>query len=120
VETPIPQDPHTPRTALIVSENRRSFHKDDYIVVPTFSEGNLGTTRVFLAEGQGGIGHDSILCCDEVCCLDQDFLDFESGPLREKVDESILTEVVVGIRRAVGDVVPLQPREAYPNLRESH
>jgi len=32
------------------------------------------------------------------------------------VDGEILAEVVLKIRRAVGDVVPLQPGEEYPNL----
>jgi mRNA-degrading endonuclease toxin of MazEF toxin-antitoxin module len=117
VETPNqPHDPDTPRVALIVSENRRNCHKDDYIVVPAFSYGNLGPTRAFLPEGEGGIDHDSILFCDEVCCLDKDLLDFETGPLGGQVDGEIRAEVVVKIRRAVGDVVPLQPDEEYPNL----
>jgi len=111
-----PHDPDTPRIALIVSENRRNYNKDDYIVVPAFSRGNLGPTRVFLPEGQGGIDHDSILFCDEVCCLDADLLDFEIGPLGGQVDSDLLAEVVLKIRRAVGDVVPLQPGEEYPTL----
>jgi mRNA-degrading endonuclease toxin of MazEF toxin-antitoxin module len=117
VETPNqPRDPDTPRVALVVSENRRNYSKDDYIVVPAFSRGNLGPTRVFLPAGQGGVDHDSILFCDEVCCLDEDLLDFETGPLGGTVDSELLDEVVVKIRRAVGDVVPLQPGEEYPHL----
>jgi mRNA interferase MazF len=117
VETPNqPHDPDAPRPALVISENRRNYHKDDYIVVPAFSGGNLGPTRVVLPGGQGGIDHDSILFCDEVACLDADFLDFESGPLGAPVDETILTEVVLKIRRAVGDVVPLQEGEDYIQL----
>lgn len=69
LETPSqPHDPDTPGVALIHSANRRNHHKDDYIVVPAFSHGNLGPTRVFLPEGEGGIDHDSILFFDEVCC----------------------------------------------------
>jgi mRNA-degrading endonuclease toxin of MazEF toxin-antitoxin module len=45
VETPNqPHDPHMPRPALVVSENHRNYHKDDYIVVPIFSSGNLDPT----------------------------------------------------------------------------
>lgn len=109
-----PHDPDTPRPALIVSENRRNYHKDDYIVVPAFSYGNLGPTRVSLPEGQGGIDHDSVLFCDEVTCLDADFMDFGAGPLGGSVDAQILEEVVLKIRRAVGDVVPLFEGEVYP------
>jgi mRNA-degrading endonuclease toxin of MazEF toxin-antitoxin module len=117
VETPNqPHDSDTPRAALIVSENRRNYSKDDYMVVPAFSLGNLGPTRVFLPEGEGGIDHDSILFCDEVCCLDEDLLDFATGPLGDQVDSEILAEAVLKIRRAVGEVVPLQSGEEYPNL----
>lgn len=99
METPNqPQDPDTPRVALIISENRRNYHKDDYIVIPAFSSGNLGPTRVFLPEGQGGIGHDSILFCDEVCCLDEDLIDFGFGPLGSQVDGEILAEVVLKVK----------------------
>lgn len=77
---------------------------------------NLGPTRVFLPEGQGGIDRDSILFCDEVCCLDADLLDFETGPLGGQVDGDILAEGVLKIRPAVGEVVPLQPGEEYPAL----
>jgi mRNA-degrading endonuclease toxin of MazEF toxin-antitoxin module len=111
-----PHDPDTPRVALVVSENRRNYHSDDYIVVPAFWRGILGPTRAFLPEGQGGIGHDSMLFCDEICSLDEEFLAFERGPLGGQVDRDMLAGVVLKIRRAVGDVVPLQPCEEYPNL----
>jgi hypothetical protein len=76
-------------------------------VVPSFSDGTIGPTRVFLAAGQGGIDHDSILYCDEIVSLDMDFLSFEDGPLGDVVDEGVLEAVVIGVRRAVGDIVPL-------------
>ena len=71
---------------------------------------------MFLPEGQGGIDHDSMLFCDEICCLDADLLDYGTGSLGGYVDSDILTEVVLKIWRAVGDVVPLQPGEEYPTL----
>lgn len=54
--------------------------------------------------------------CDEICCLDQDLLDFETGPLGPAVSDEVLQEVVLKVRRAVGEVVPLQPGEEYPGL----
>jgi mRNA-degrading endonuclease toxin of MazEF toxin-antitoxin module len=60
VDTPrIPEDPHTARFGLIISVNRRNYKKDDFLVVPIFSEGEEGPTRVLLPEGDGGIHHDS-------------------------------------------------------------
>jgi mRNA-degrading endonuclease toxin of MazEF toxin-antitoxin module len=106
-----PYDPHTPRPALIISENRRNWASDDYLVVPAFSEGNLGPTRVFLPAGQGGIDHDSILFCDEIVCLDMDLVSLEDGPQGGVVDDEIVEAVVIAVRRAIGDVVPLRADE---------
>jgi mRNA interferase MazF len=112
VETPNqPYDPHTPRPALIISENRRNWASDDYLVIPVFSDGNLGPTRVLLPAGQGGIDHDSILFCDEIMCLDRDFISLDDGPLGGFVDGDILEAAVVAVRRAIGDVVPLRDDE---------
>jgi hypothetical protein len=110
-----PYDPHTPRPALIISENRRNRASDDYLVIPAFSSGNLGPTRVFLPAEQGGVEHDSILFCDEIVCLDMEFISIEDGPQGGIVDEDILEAVVIAVRRAIGDVVPLREDERDAN-----
>jgi hypothetical protein len=51
-----------------------------------------------------------------VTCLDADFVDFGAGPLGDSVDDQIPEEVVLKIRRAVGDVVPLLEGEVYPRI----
>ena len=108
VDTPwIPEDPHTPRFGLIVSINRRNYKKDDFLVVPIFSEGEEGPTRVVLPEGEGGMHHESILFCDEVTCISEYFVVMDEGSLGPAVDDGTLDKVVIGIRRAVGDIVPL-------------
>jgi mRNA-degrading endonuclease toxin of MazEF toxin-antitoxin module len=115
IETPNqPYDPHTPRPALIISENVRNRNKDDCLVVPIFSSGNLGPTRVAMRAGEGGLEHDSVAFCDEICCLDHDLLDFSRGPLGQVVSDELLEEVVIKVRRAIGEVVPLQKGEVYP------
>ena len=98
-----PDDPHQPRPAVIVSSNARNFNTDDVIVVPIFSEGALGPTHVLLPSGAAGIDHDSMVWCEEVTTIDREWL--ENGPVGTVPDE-ILRAVVIGIRRAVGDVVP--------------
>ena len=98
-----PSDPHQPRPTLVVSENTRNFERDDLIVVPIFSEGRLGPTRVSLPPGVGGIPHGSVLFCDEIAAIDQDFL--ADGPLGPPVPAEVLDKVLRAVRRALGDRV---------------
>ena len=63
----------------MVSENQRNRATDDCIVIPIFSSGRPGGTRVFLPERVGGIPHDSVLFCEELTTIAQSFLDH--GPL---------------------------------------
>lgn len=97
-----PSDPHQPRPALVVSVDQRNRAEDDVLVVPIFSRGASGPTHVPIRGGTGGIAHDSVLFCEEVTTIDIDFL--EEGPLGDKVSDSVLRQVVRGIRIAAGDV----------------
>jgi mRNA-degrading endonuclease toxin of MazEF toxin-antitoxin module len=101
-----PRDPHQPRPALVLSADARNRNRDDVIVIPVFSRGRPGPTRVVLLAGTGGIRRDSVLFCDEISTLDKDFL--ADGPLGAAVPEDLLDEVVRGVRRAIGEVVPDQ------------
>lgn len=86
-----------------MSENVRNRVTDDVIVVPIFSEGAAGPTRVALQRGVGGIRRDSMLFCEEITTLDRDFL--ARGPWGRTVDPEILSAVLRAVRRALGDVV---------------
>lgn len=99
-----PDDPHQPRPALVVSEDIRNRLRDDLIVVPAFSAGRLGPTRVAAAAGAGGLAHNSVLFCEEITTIDRDFL--HRGPLGSRVPRGLMEAVVRGIRRAVGEVLP--------------
>lgn len=98
-----PDGPHQPRPVLVVSEDVRNEHRDDLMVVPVFSRGRLGPTRVQLAAGAEGLDHDSVLFCEELTTIDRDFL--ASGPLGARVGAPALRAVVHAVRRAIGDVV---------------
>jgi mRNA interferase MazF len=105
VETPgQPDDPHQPRPALVVSDDIRNQMTDDLIVVPLFSRGRPGPTRVQLRAGAGGLQHPSLAFCDEITTIDRDFL--RRGPLGHRLDDSVMNAVVRGIRRAIGETVP--------------
>ena len=99
-----PDDPHQPRPALVVSENIRNQLTDDLIVIPIFSSGRLGPTRVLIAAGVGGLDHDSVLLCEEITTIDRDFL--RRGPLGPLAPASLLEQVLRAVRRALGEVVP--------------
>ncbi|MBJ7608130.1 MAG: type II toxin-antitoxin system PemK/MazF family toxin [Candidatus Dormibacteraeota bacterium] len=98
-----PDDPHQPRPALVISEDVRNAMRDDLIVIPVFSRGRLGPTRVALPAGAGGLGSDSVLFCEEITTIDRDFL--ADGPLGRPLGWRQLDQVVRAIRRAVGEVV---------------
>jgi mRNA-degrading endonuclease toxin of MazEF toxin-antitoxin module len=99
-----PDYPHQPRPALVVSEEVRNRLTDDLIVVPAFSTGRPGPTRVPLAAGVGGIPRESVLFCEEMTTIDRDFL--AEGPLGSLVPHSVFQQVLRAIRRALGEVVP--------------
>lgn len=99
-----PDDPHQPRPAIVVSEDVRNRLRDDVIVVPLFSSGKTGPTRVPLQAGAGGLRGPSIAFCEEVTTLDRDFL--ARGPLGKPVSPALVAEVMRAIRRALGDMLP--------------
>jgi mRNA-degrading endonuclease toxin of MazEF toxin-antitoxin module len=78
--------------------------RDDLIVVPIFSRGRPGPTRVAIPAGTGNIPSDGMLFCEEITTVDRDFL--ARGPLGPPLGRRIMDEVVRAIRRALGEVVP--------------
>jgi mRNA-degrading endonuclease toxin of MazEF toxin-antitoxin module len=105
-----PRDPHQPRPVLVISEDIRNRNRDDAIVIPIFSRGRTGPTRIPLVEGAGGISRDSILFCEQLATVHHDFL--VDGPLGEAVPAPLLEWVMRAVRRALGDVVP-EPQDAW-------
>jgi mRNA-degrading endonuclease toxin of MazEF toxin-antitoxin module len=99
-----PEDPHQPRPLLVVSDDTRNRIADDVIVVPIFSRGRPGPTRVSLQAGLGGIRRDSMLFCEEISTISHDFL--EHGPLGPRLPGYVLRQVSRAVRRALGEVLP--------------
>jgi mRNA interferase MazF len=87
----------------VVSENIRNQMRDDLIVVPIFSAGQFGPTRVALPARSGGLRHNSVVFCEEITTIDRDFL--SRGPVGS-LNSKLMEAVVRGVRRAVGEVVP--------------
>jgi len=88
---------------VVVSENIRNRMRDDLVVVPVFSGGHLGPTRVALRAGAGGLRQDSVVFCEEITTIDRDFL--ARGPVGV-LAPNLVEAVVRGVRRAIGAVVP--------------
>lgn len=100
-----PDDPHQPRPALVISEDIRNRMRDDLIVIPLFSIGRFGPTRVPIPAGVPGLRHPpGLLFCEEITTIDRDFL--HRGPLGPRLSRPILESVLRAVRRAIGDVVP--------------
>ncbi len=95
-----PRDPHQPRFVLVVSANVRNRARDHVMVVPIFSSGNLGPTRLPIPAEGTGLRYESVLFCEELTTIDGEFLD--EGPIG-RVTEELLEAVVVAVRRALGD-----------------
>lgn len=88
----------------MVSSNARNYNADDVTVIPIFSQGVLGPTRVVLSKGIGDMRWDSVLFCEEITTITHQFL--VEGPLGSPVPSEILDQVVRAVRRALGEVVP--------------
>ena len=95
-----PADPHQPRFVLVVSADVRNRARDHVLVVPIFSAGNLGPTRLIIPAHGTGLRYDRVLFCEELTTLDKTFL--ENGP-RGRVAPELLDQVVLAVRRALGD-----------------
>jgi mRNA-degrading endonuclease toxin of MazEF toxin-antitoxin module len=86
---------------LVVSADVRNRTRDHAMVVPIFSQGHLGPTRLIIPAEGAGVRCDSMLFCEELTTLNQSFLP-EHRP-RGRVAEDLLDQVVLAVRRALGD-----------------
>jgi mRNA-degrading endonuclease toxin of MazEF toxin-antitoxin module len=99
-----PDEPHQPRPCSLYQKTFINRLRDDVIVVPAFSGGRLGPTRVPVPAKYGGLPHESVRFCEEVTTIDKEFL--QRGPLGPLVEPGTVAVVVRAIRRAIGELVP--------------
>ena len=85
---------------LVVSADVRNRARDHVMVVPIFSSGNLGPTRLVIPAAGSGLRYDSVLFCEELTTIDKALL--EEGP-RGRVSRDLLDQIVIAVRRALGD-----------------
>lgn len=99
-----PNDPHQPRTAIIVSTNGRNRNCNDVIVVPTTSTANFRPhpeVHIHIPAGEGGLTRDSYARCDQVTTLDKSLLD--NGPLGGPIHLKYRWALIEAVRVALGD-----------------
>ena len=96
-----PSDPHQPRFVLVVSADARNRARGHVIVVPIFSAGNLGPTRLPIPAEGTGLRYESVLFCEELNTIDKAFL--EGDRPRGRASSDLLDAVVIAVRRATGD-----------------
>ena len=96
-----PADPHTPRPALVVSMDVRNRLAGDVLVVPLSTSLRPLPTHVLIPAGVGGQRRDSMAKCEQVTCLDKQFL--VRGPLGRSLPATVMNDVVRAVRRAIGE-----------------
>lgn len=99
-----PNDPHQPRTAIIVSTNGRNKAASDLIVVPTTSSKQFRphpSLHLFIPAGEGGLTKDSYAKCDQVTTIDKSLL--SKGPLGAPIQLKYRWKIIDAIRAALGD-----------------
>lgn len=98
-----PNDPHQPRTAIVVSTTGRNEFASDVIVVPTTSSIGRPHPRVHvhIPAGEGGLRKDSYARCDQITTIDKVLL--ERGPLGPPIHLSYRWRIVNAVRSALGD-----------------
>lgn len=70
------------------------------MVVPIFTNGDPGPRRLAIPAEGTGPSWESVLFCEELTTLHEDFL--VDGPLG-RVEPALLGAVLIGVRRALGD-----------------
>jgi mRNA-degrading endonuclease toxin of MazEF toxin-antitoxin module len=98
-----PGDQHHARFVLIVSADALNRHRDHVMIVPIFSTGTLGPTRLVIPADGTGLRQAGVLFCEELTTIDKPLLEPEVGP-RGHVDAALLEAVVLAVRRALGDM----------------
>jgi mRNA-degrading endonuclease toxin of MazEF toxin-antitoxin module len=99
----VARDQRHPRFVLIVSADALNRHRDHVLVVPIFSTGNLGPTRLVIPADGTGLRQDGVLFCEELTTIDKPLFEPEVGP-RGRVDPRLLDAVVLAVRHALGDI----------------
>src|ERR1700737_2853232 len=92
-----------PRFVLIVSADALNRNRDHVLVVPIFSTGNLGPTRLVIPAAGTGLRQDGVLFCEELTTIDKPLFEPEVGP-RGRVNAALLDTVIVAVRHALGDM----------------
>jgi len=96
-----PDDPHLPRPAVVISNDRHNEFSPTVIVVPIFNDADfkrLLPSHIPLAKGTAGLIKDSRVLCEHLASVDKNRL---VGVALGKIPSTTLTGIVQGIKKAV-------------------
>jgi mRNA interferase MazF len=93
------------RPALVLSPDYRNQYAGDVIVIPCSTRLRAAPTHVMLRRGQGGLGEDSVLKCEQITTLSK--VDVHERALGKALPTTVLREVERAVLRAIGVPVPL-------------
>lgn len=88
------------RPVLVISTDSRNERANDIVVIPCSTALRPAPTHVFLARGEGGLSHNSVLKCEQITTLRKHEVDpVALGPT---LGAERIREVERGVLRAVG------------------
>ena len=88
------------RPVLVISTDSRNERANDVVVIPCSTAMRPAPTHVFVARGEGGLPHNSVLKCEQITTLRKD--DIDSMPLGLALRPGRIAEVERGVLRAIG------------------
>lgn len=97
----VPGDPHAPRPCLIISTPEVYAFSGELLVVPIWTSAPEAPTRIRLSGAQTGLHHESVLMCDELIRIPQDWIG-SSGPIGH-VPIPILKQAMFALRLTLGE-----------------
>ncbi len=95
-----PNDPHLPRPAIVISNDKHNQYADSVLVVPVFNDKELPRllpTHVSIGKGTGGLTKDSRAMCEHIASIDKSKLVEQLGVM----PSIILTSIGQAIKKAV-------------------
>jgi mRNA-degrading endonuclease toxin of MazEF toxin-antitoxin module len=96
-----PDDPHLPRPAIVISNDRHNEFADTVLVIPVFNDDGLPKllpTHIPIAKGTAGLTKNSRAMCEHIASIGKDRL---VGTALGVMPSVVLTALVQGIKKAV-------------------
>ena len=88
------------RPVLVISTDARNERANDLLVIPCSTAMRPAPTHVFIARGEGGLGQNSVLKCEQITTLPKH--DVDPTPMGPVLRPARIAAVERGVLRAIG------------------